>query len=116
MARMIAYFRGEQIVVTDRPSCPYCHSRRHIDGPVGFACTQEPRRPDGSGPKGKAADVWSCLCPTLRRRVFFGVLRVEIEDETGPGWEPIDFAPLAVEVEKRDKRLSEICAMDREAQ
>jgi len=88
--RTIAEFRGEKILVTDRPSCPYCNSRRQVAGPVGVAITIEARRVDGTRPEGDLVEVWRCLCPTLRRTLFFGVLLYEVKHLTGIGRGPLD--------------------------
>ena len=99
MGMMIADFRGEKILVTDRPTCPHCSSRRHVEGPVGFASTLEDRWPNGSRPRGRPGLVWTCLCPTLKRRVFFGVLSHEVQEVAGSGWELIDLAAVWRELE-----------------
>jgi len=92
MIRNIAEFRGEKILVTDRPSCPYCSSRRQVAGPVGIAITIEARGVDGSRPAGNPVEVWTCACPTLKRPLFFGVLLYEVTDLTGTGRGPVDLA------------------------
>ena len=116
MIRKIADFRGEQILVTDRPSCPYCNSRRQVAGPVGTAITIEARRVDGSRSEGRPAEVWTCVCPTLRRPLFFGVLLYEVEEQTITGLEHVDLAASADKPGEASQWLATVEATNKAAQ
>jgi hypothetical protein len=110
MERTTADFRGEDIIVSERPSCPYCGSRRRIVGPVGHAVTHVERRSDGSRPRGAQLDVWLCNpCPTLKRQVYFGV----VVHVPGTGWEPINLGAVSAEGRARAELLERILDQDR---
>jgi hypothetical protein len=72
-----AEYDGERIVVTDRPSCPHCNSRRNIGEVVAVIEWQ-----------GLDVAVWTCFCPSFKgaRKNFGQVLpfvnRLVVEEWT----------------------------------